>query len=68
MNQLHYKELAILGAYGATPHQYKVTMDYLDRRQDELGKVVTHRFPLAQIEEAFSTIRSGAGLKVVIEP
>jgi Zn-dependent alcohol dehydrogenase len=43
-------------------------MEYLDRRQDELGKVVTHRFPLAQIEEAFSTIRSGAGLKVVIEP
>jgi L-iditol 2-dehydrogenase len=68
MNQLHYKELAILGAYGATPRQYEITMDYLDRRQDELGGVVTHRFPLEQIEEAFSTIRSGSGLKVVIQP
>jgi L-iditol 2-dehydrogenase len=68
MNQLHYKELAILGAYGATPRQYTITMDYLDRRQDELGGVVTHRFPLEQIAEAFSTIRSGSGLKVVIEP
>jgi L-iditol 2-dehydrogenase len=68
MNELHYKELAILGAYGATPRQYKITMDYLARRQDELGGVVTHRFPLEEIEEAFSTIRTGAGLKVVIEP
>src|SRR5206468_9428284 len=46
MNQLHYKELAILGAYGATPRQYRITMGYLDRRRDELAAVVTHRFPL----------------------
>ena len=46
MNQLHYKELDILGAYGATHRQYRITMDYLDRKQDELAAVVTHRFPL----------------------
>ena len=68
MNQLHYKELAVLGAYGATRRQYRLTMDYLNRRRDELGAVVTHRFPLAQIAEAFDTIRSGAGLKTVILP
>ncbi len=33
MNQLHYKELAILGAYGATQRQYRITMDYLNRRK-----------------------------------
>jgi L-iditol 2-dehydrogenase len=68
MNQLHYKELAILGAYGATPRQYRITMDYLGRRRDELAAVVTHRFPLDRIAEAFETIRSGAGLKMVIIP
>src|SRR5438874_3331877 len=66
MNQLHYKELAILGAYGATHRQYRITMDYLERRRDELASVVTHRFPLERIGEAFNTIRSGSGLKVVI--
>ena len=30
MNQLHYKELAILGAYGASHRQYRITMDYLE--------------------------------------
>jgi L-iditol 2-dehydrogenase len=68
MNQLHYKELAILGAYGATARQYRITMGYLDRRQEDLGRVVTHRFPLEGIAEAFETIRSGTGLKMVIEP
>jgi L-iditol 2-dehydrogenase len=68
MNQLHYKELAVLGAYGATHRQYRITMGYLDRRQEDLGRVVTHRFPLEQISEAFETIRSGGGLKMVIVP
>jgi L-iditol 2-dehydrogenase len=68
MNQLHYKELAILGAYGATHRQYRITMDYLDRRQEDLARVVTHRFSLERIGDAFETIRSGTGLKMVILP
>ncbi len=68
MNQLHYKELAIVGAYGATHRQYRITMDYLDRRQEDLAPVVTHRFPLEQIADAFETIRAGTGLKMVILP
>lgn len=68
MNQLHYKELAILGAYGATHRQYRITMDYLNRRRDDLAGVVTHRFSLEHIAEAFETIRSGTGLKMVILP
>ena len=43
-------------------------MDYLNRRRPDLEGVVTHRFPLEQIGEAFETIRSGAGLKMVIIP
>ena len=68
MNQLHYKELAVLGAYGATRRQYRITMDYLDRKQDALAAVVTHRWPLDRIAEAFETIRAGTGLKMVIVP
>jgi len=68
MNQLHYKELAILGAYGATHRQYRIAMGYLDRRKEDLAPVVTHRFPLERISEAFDTIRSGTGLKMVIVP
>ena len=34
----------------------------------ELAPVVTHQFPLDKIGEAFETIRSGAGLKMVVVP
>jgi L-iditol 2-dehydrogenase len=68
MNQLHYKELTVLGSYGCTPRQYRITMGYLNRRQDDLGRIVTHRFPLDRIAEAFATIRAGTGLKMVVEP
>jgi L-iditol 2-dehydrogenase len=68
MNLLHYKELAVLGAYGATHRQYRITMDYLARRRDDLAAIVTHRFALDRIAEGFATIRAGTGLKVVIEP
>src|SRR2546422_10572859 len=68
MNQLHYKELAVLGAYGATHRQYRITMDYLRRRRDELAAVATHRFPLDQIGDAFETIRTGAGPQTVSLP
>ena len=43
-------------------------MGYLNRRRDELAPVVTHQFPLDRIDEAFETIRSGAGLKTVVVP
>jgi L-iditol 2-dehydrogenase len=68
MNELHYKELSVRGAYGATHRQYRITMDYLARKQDELAKVVTHRWPLEKIAEAFETIRAGTGLKMVVTP
>jgi L-iditol 2-dehydrogenase len=67
-NQLHYKELAVLGSYGATQRQYRIAMDYLDRRQEELARIVTHRFSLDDIDDGFNAIRSGTALKVVIEP
>src|SRR2546422_692508 len=62
MNQLHYKELSIIGAYGATHRQYRITMDYLDRRQDDLARVVTHRFPLDRIGETIAGLSFGSQL------
>jgi L-iditol 2-dehydrogenase len=67
-NELHYKELAVLGAYGATPRQYRITLDLLAREAARAEQIVTHRLPLEKIAEGFETIRAGTGLKVVIRP
>jgi L-iditol 2-dehydrogenase len=68
MNELHYKELSVLGAYGATHRQYRITMGYLNRRREDVAPIVTHRLALDRIADGFSAIKSGNGLKVVIEP
>ncbi len=67
-NELHYKELAVLGAYGATPRQYRLTLDLLAREAARAERIVTHRIPLEHIAEGFETIRKGSGLKVVVRP
>jgi L-iditol 2-dehydrogenase len=58
----------VLGAYGATPRQYRITLDLLAREAARAEQIVTHRFPLERIADGFETIREGAGLKVVIHP
>jgi L-iditol 2-dehydrogenase len=67
-NEMHYKELAVLGAYGATSRQYRITLAWLERHADRAGRIVTDALPLEQIGEGFEAIKSGAGLKVVIRP
>ena len=68
MNQLHDKELAILGAYGATHRQYRLTMDYLNRRRTELAPVRHPPVPPGQDRRGVRDHRSGAGLKMVVVP
>jgi L-iditol 2-dehydrogenase len=67
-NEMHYKELAVLGAYGATPRQYRITLRWLERHAARAERIVTHVLPLDRIGEGFAAIKSGAGLKVVIRP
>jgi L-iditol 2-dehydrogenase len=67
-NEMHYKELAVLGSYGATPRQYRITLQWLERHSERAERIVTHVLPLDRIGEGFAAIKSGAGLKVVIRP
>ena len=45
-----------------------VCLDELLSLGANIAGVVTHRFPLERIADAFETIRSGTGLKMVILP
>lgn len=38
------------------------------RKNPQIEKLVTHRFPLEQAEEAFRFAKEGRGLKIVIRP
>ena len=67
-NLIHYGELIVTGTSACTREDFRQALNLLGSGQFQAGPLVSHRFPLASIEDAFETTRSGAGLRVVVEP
>jgi L-iditol 2-dehydrogenase len=67
-NLIHYGELVLTGTSACTRENFRQALNLLSSGQFKAGPLVTHRFPLSKIEEAFETTRTGAGLRVVVEP
>ena len=68
------KEPRVVGSitYGRTgPHaDFDVALDLLRRFGDVLGNLITHRLPLAEIDDAFALAadKSSGSIKVSVEP
>lgn len=67
-NLIHYGELIVTGTNACTREDFRQALHLLSGGDFQAAPLVTHRFPLEQIAEAFETTRSGAGLRVVVEP
>jgi L-iditol 2-dehydrogenase len=67
-NLIHYKEITITGSHGSTPRQHALALDLIASGRINLAGLITHHFPLAQIEQALAAARSRAGLKVMVLP
>ena len=63
---LHYDELTLFGAFGLQRRDYADALHMIADRRIEVASMVTHRFGLAQIEDAFAMAESGAAMKVAI--
>lgn len=67
-NLIHYKECFVTGSHGSTPRQHEIAVDLLRRGAVRVRPLITHHFPLEQINDAFTAAESRAGMKVVIHP
>ena len=67
-NQVHYRECFITGSHGSTPRQFKIALNLINNGQVEVGDLISHSFPLKDIDTAFETVSNYSGMKVVLLP
>lgn len=68
LNSIHYGELNLTGTHSTTLKQFKETVGLINQYDIDLKKVITHRFPLEKISDAFEVYRKQEGLKIILEP
>ncbi len=65
------KEVTLVGSWVYTVDEYPIAYNFLRRAQDvglPIDSLITHRFPLDRMEEAFAVNIRQEGLKVVVIP
>jgi L-iditol 2-dehydrogenase len=67
-NLVHYREISVQGAHGSTPADNREALGVLARGLLRVDDLITHRFPLDQIKEAFLFAESRKGLHVAVLP
>ncbi|MGQ9608433.1 MAG: zinc-dependent dehydrogenase [bacterium] len=67
-NLLHYKEAYLFGSHGSTPRHHRMALELLSSGRIQAKKYISHNFSLDQIMEAFATVESRQGMKVIINP
>lgn len=63
-----YREITVLGSLGCRPVDYPRVIELARQGRIKVAELVTHRVPLARINEGFDTLRSGAAIRVVVVP
>jgi len=65
-NLIHYKELLVTGSHHFTPGGFRRALDLIHRGAIQVRPLISHRFPLSQITEAFETVVGRGGMKVLV--
>lgn len=67
-NLIHYRELVVTGGSNARRADVVQAVELLSSGALDVGALVTHRFPLDDLDEAVDAVRQRRGLKVAVTP
>ncbi|BDG60158.1 zinc-dependent dehydrogenase [Caldinitratiruptor microaerophilus] len=68
VNLIHYNEIVVTGTSALTRRHYEKALRLIEAGVVKVKELVSHRFPLEQIHEAFQAAEGGLGIKVAIQP
>jgi 6-hydroxycyclohex-1-ene-1-carbonyl-CoA dehydrogenase len=63
-----FREMEIVGSLGCRPLDYPRVIELVRQGRIQLTDLVTHRFPLDRIDDAFDTLREGRAVRAVVTP
>jgi len=63
-----FREISIVGSLGCRPVDYPPLIRMVADGRLKVKELVTHRFPLERINEAFDLLRRGAALRSIVVP
>lgn len=66
VNAIHYEELRLTGAFGLSRKDYEDALNMIADGRIDVREMITHRYGLAAVDEAFLMAESGAAMKVAI--
>lgn len=67
MNDLHYRQLSIVGAFGGTPDTFRRAAAWFERTPFDVEAFTPERFGLDQATAAFEAVAAGRGLKTILQ-
>lgn len=66
-NLIHYKEIRVFGTFAQSIEEYSQSLKLITQKKFPLSKLVTHKYDLEEIDEAFKKAISGEGLKICVK-
>jgi L-iditol 2-dehydrogenase len=65
-HDIYFNETRIIPSYSCGPDDTRVSLNLIGQRVISASQLVTHRFPLEKIQEAFATAQKPEALKVIV--
>jgi 6-hydroxycyclohex-1-ene-1-carbonyl-CoA dehydrogenase len=66
--RMMFREIEVVGSLGCRPVDYPRVLELVRRGRLKVAELVTHRFPLEEIDRALDTLRRGEAIRSVVVP
>ena len=67
-NTIHYKECFVTGSHGCVPRHHELAARLLEKGLVRVDPIITHHFPLSEVQKAFDVMESRQGMKIMVHP
>ncbi len=67
-NLVHYRQMLVTGSHDFTPHHFTTALKLISHKIVDVAPLISHRFELDGVRDAFETAASRGGRKSMVLP